>query len=225
MDGMSPTAQQTAVVFAGGEAFDVGLLPLLPPDALFIAADSGLHNAERLGVSVDVVVGDMDSVDPEALEAATAAGAAIDRHTRDKDATDLELALAFATSRRCLRIIVIGGAGGRLDHFLANALLLTSPDLAGIAVEWWTGLAHISIVRPGWPVRRESRTGDVISLVAIPGTVDGVRTSGLRWALEGATLESGSTRGISNEATGAQFSVSISDGVLLAIHYEKAAIT
>ena len=59
-----------------------------------IAADSGLDHATALGFAVDLVVGDLDSADPAAVDAAVAAGAAVERHPEAKDATDLELALA-----------------------------------------------------------------------------------------------------------------------------------
>ena len=157
-----------------------------------------------------------------ALEAAAAAGAAIERHADDKDATDLELALTYAAGRGCLRIIVIGGLGGRIDHLLGNAMVLASADLNEVAVEWWADGAHISLVRPGAPVERDSRAGDVVSLIAIAGPAGGVRTQGLRWRLGADTLQPGSTRGISNETTGRQFSVCLSDGVLFAIHYRRS---
>lgn len=60
---------------------------------LVIAADGGLRWAQKLEVRVDVVVGDMDSVDAAALAEVEAGGAEIVRHDPDKDATDLELAL------------------------------------------------------------------------------------------------------------------------------------
>src|SRR5690554_6081304 len=48
--------------------------------ATVVAVDSGLHRARSLGLGVDVVVGDMDSVRPDLLEAAAVAGARIVRH-------------------------------------------------------------------------------------------------------------------------------------------------
>ena len=77
------------VVVASGEGPELTL-----PDAKsVVAADGGLLRARGLGLTVDVVVGDLDSVTPEALAAAEAAGARVVRHPQAKDATDLELAL------------------------------------------------------------------------------------------------------------------------------------
>ena len=63
-----------------------------PADAFVIAADSGLEHAAALGLSVDVLVGDLDSASASAVRAAEAAGVRIERHAVDKEATDLELA-------------------------------------------------------------------------------------------------------------------------------------
>src|ERR687891_406355 len=49
------------------------------------------------------------------------AGAGIERHPAAKDATDLDLALNAALARRPRRIVVVTGAGDRLDHTLAVA--------------------------------------------------------------------------------------------------------
>src|SRR5690242_16479181 len=114
------------VVFAGGDPVDPRVARLVPRDAMYVAADSGLHAAHELGIRADVVVGDMDSVDPAQLEAAMAAGAVIERHRAEKDFTDLELALRVAERAGATDLLVVGGAGGRLDHLLANQLLLAS---------------------------------------------------------------------------------------------------
>ena len=89
-----------AVVFAGGDPLPEEVRRLLPRDALVVAADSGLDLARRLGVPVDLVVGDFDSVDPAGLAAAAAAGSVLERHPVDKDATDLELALDAVLRRQ-----------------------------------------------------------------------------------------------------------------------------
>src|SRR5262245_60062395 len=130
---MGAHERAVALVFAGGEppaARDVADLTDLEPHATVVAADSGLHHAQELGWHVDVVVGDLDSVDPAALAAAEHRGATVERHPAAKDETDLELALLTARARGATRAVVLGVAGGRLDHFLANTLVLTADALA-----------------------------------------------------------------------------------------------
>ena len=70
----------------------------MPKHDYVIAADSGLHSAIDLGLRVNLVIGDMDSVDPAVLVAAEANGVTVQRMPRDKDATDTELALLAAVA-------------------------------------------------------------------------------------------------------------------------------
>ena len=59
-----------ALVVAGGEAPTPALLAGVGTWDLAVAADSGLDHAAALGVAVDLVVGDLDSVSPERLDSA-----------------------------------------------------------------------------------------------------------------------------------------------------------
>lgn len=204
-----------AIVFAGGDAVADGAAAELPDDALIIAADSGLHSAMTLGLSADIVIGDMDSVDPAALAVAEARGAKVDRHDVDKDATDLELALHRALAEGVTDVIVLGGRGSdRLDHFIANALLLASfPELQ---LEWRLGSTRLVPVRSFY--RLEGRPGDIVSLLPIGGPASGVHTTGLQWPLDGDSLAPGSTRGVSNVLEATEATVAVESGVLLLIH-------
>ena len=61
------------------------------------------------------------------------------------------------------------------------------------------------------------RVGDLCSLLALGGPALGVRTEGLRFALAGDDLLPGSTRGVSNELAEPVASVSLENGVLVAV--------
>ena len=65
---------RVVVAVAGGDPVPSHVAAALPPDAHVIAADSGLHVALALGLTVDLVVGDLDSVDPRTLASARDAG-------------------------------------------------------------------------------------------------------------------------------------------------------
>lgn len=210
-----PVPGDAVVVLTGGGPIDRAHLPELAPGTRVIAADSGVDQAHALGLTVDLVIGDLDSASPEGLARAEAAGATVERHPAAKDATDLELALRAALSSSPRRIEVLGGSGGRLDHLLANALLLAAPALAAVEVTARMGDARVTVVR-----RRAEITGplgDLVSLCALHGPARGVTVSGLLFPLDGETLFPGSTRGVSNELVRERATVSLEHGVLLAI--------
>ena len=192
---------------------------------LVIAADGGLRWAQKLGVQVDVVVGDMDSAEGAALAEAEAGGAEIVRHDPDKDATDLELALRLACDRGASIITLIGGHGGRLDHFLGNITLLASLP-KGVQAQALMGQTEIFVTH-GHGTRTANqqaeelvlngKPGQLVSLIPWGGDAAGIKTEGLRWPLAAETLPLGTSRGISNEMTSTQASVSLESGTLLVV--------
>jgi thiamine pyrophosphokinase len=209
---------RAAIVLAGGDPVEPHLRTLLPEDAVVIAADSGVHQAELLGLHVDYVVGDFDSADPDAVERARVAGAVVDRHPVEKDATDLELALDVARDRGVQRITVVGGAGGRLDHLLANVALLASPRFADLEIDARSGDAYLAVVQGGRPARAiVGRPGSLVTLLPMGGDASGITTSGLQYPLDDATLRPGTSRGVSNVLVGAEGSVVLERGTLLSI--------
>lgn len=203
------------LVFAGGDPLDPRWHDVLPTDAWIVAADSGLELVHALGRHADLVVGDLDSVTEPTLERAAAKGTKVEEHPVDKDATDLELALAAAALTGPTRVTVLGAGGGRLDHFLANALLFVSPAWEAFDLHALIGDAHLAVVRD--LTHLHGPVGSTVSLLAVDGSAYGITTSGLRWALVNDELRPGSTRGVSNEMTEPTATVSVHEGVLLAI--------
>jgi len=186
---------------------------------LVVAADSGVDVAERLGVAVDVVVGDLDSADPAAVERARSAGAAVEQHPADKDATDLELALEVARARGTDEIVIVGGTSlERVDHLLAAAGLIAAPRFAGLSVEWWIGPSRVIVARGD--VTIDGATGDLVSIIPVGGDVE-VGTWGLRWPLDRERLPQGSTRGVSNEMVEPIAGVGVSAGTALVVHTRR----
>lgn len=214
-----------AIVLTGGEPVDPAIAADLPASAYVIAADSGLAQAVLLGLRADLVVGDFDSVPPETLAAAVARGCVLDRHPVGKDYTDLELGLLAARSWGAERIVVVGGHGGRLDHLMANILVLARPELADIAVEAWMGSARLQVVRSDQRIVLGGHAGELVTLLAVGGPASGVRTEGLRFPLAGEELHAGSTRGVSNEMIGDSAAVAVADGVLLVIRPTAGLVT
>ena len=201
------------VVCAGGPVR--ATLPAFDPDAIVIAADAGVHEAERLGLHVDLLVGDLDSADPAAVSRVEASGGRVERHPVDKDASDLELALVAAAVAGARHVLVLGGDGGRLDHLLGNAFLLASPRFSDLRIDAVLGAARVHVVRDERAM--DGSPGELVSLFAVGGRALGVGTDGLRWRLDDDELLPGSTRGLSNEFLGPTGSVRVAEGVVLVV--------
>jgi len=199
------------VVVASGPGPSVAV-PVTPT---VIAADGGLDRAAALGLDVDVVIGDLDSVSADALAAAEAAGARIVRHPEAKDATDLELALDEAVRLGARRVLVVASAEGRLDHLLGSLLLLAADAYEAIELDAIVGDALVHVVRGERALR--GSPGELLSLVAVGGPATGVVTNGLDFPLAAETLHPGSSRGVSNVLSGTEARVTLDTGVLLAI--------
>jgi len=206
-----------AVIFTGGDPINEDLGDLLAGRPLVIAADSGLDQAARLGIRVDLAIGDFDSASPAAVATAENSGTRLERHPEAKDRTDLELALDAAVSSGAARVVVIGGAGGRLDHLLGNLLAFTSTSLGGVIVEARVGPARVTAIRER-TATLHADVGDIVSLFALGGPARDVTTEGLEYPLTGDTLLPGSSRGVSNVHVRADAHVTVGAGVVLAIH-------
>jgi thiamine pyrophosphokinase len=203
------------IVVAGGDPVPASAVADLPAGVPVVAADSGIDHALGLGLAVTVAVGDFDSVSDAGLAAVEAAGAVIERHPAAKDQTDLDLALGRAVALGATRIVVVGGHGGRVDHFLGNALLLTAPRYAAVPIEARFGRARLHVVRTQVALRGVA--GELVTLLAVGGPAAGVTTTGLRYPLVAATVEPASSLGISNELTGPVASVTLTGGTLLVV--------
>jgi thiamine pyrophosphokinase len=180
-----------------------------------VAADGGVDRALALGLEITVAVGDFDSVSASGLARATDAGARIERHDPEKDATDLELALDVALGFGPRRILVVGSDGGRLDHLFSTLLLVGSDRYAGVELDAELGDATAHVIRG--ERRLSGVPGQLISLFALHGPADGVTTKGLRFPLHGESLSPGSSRGVSNVFTATDARIALQSGVLLAV--------
>ena len=199
------------VVVASGPGPDVAV----PDGGTVVAADGGLDRAAALGLEVDILVGDLDSVSSATLARAESAGTRIVRHPVAKDATDLELALDEAVALGARRVLVIASAGGRLDHLTASLLLLGAERYAELELDALVGDALVHVLRSARTLH--GTPGELLTLLPLGGAAEGVTTSGLEYPLTGETLAPGSSRGVSNVFTSAEARVTLTRGILLAI--------
>ncbi len=190
--------------------------------AQVIVADGGLRHATALGLKVDALIGDLDSIDEKALSSLKLAGVQIIQRSADKDETDLELALLYAVEAGAQRVAVLGALGDRLDMTIANVLLLTHPAMEGATIELWQGEQTAWLIRPpGGKI--PGQVGDTLSLIPLGIPAQGITTHNLAFPLQDEDLVTGPARGISNRLTGRTAQVKLSSGLLLAVHTPRRA--
>jgi thiamine pyrophosphokinase len=205
-----------AVIFANGQFSEPqDVKSLLSPDDYIIAVDGGTRHALSIGVTPDMIIGDLDSLSPAEKVRVEAAGVNIIRFSPRKDETDLELAIRHAVDRKATDIVILAALGGRLDQSLANVFLLTLPGLRKLNVcilekNQTVFLIHEEACITGKP-------GDTVSILPIGGDAVGVSNDGFEWPLHEETLPLGTTRGISNVLLEEQAHIRVRNGMLLCV--------
>jgi len=210
------------VVFANGKLSHSEVLKnqIRSTDRIF-CANGGTVHALALGLEPEVVVGDLDSLSTGIITSLEAAGTTIHRHPVAKDQTDLELALDRALEQNPTEILLVSALGGRLDQMLANIFLLSRKLDRGVQMTLLDGYQRAVLIRTNETVTISGRQGDTVSLIPLSPTVSNVNFTGVRWSLENAELEFGSTWSVSNEMTGVEAEVSIGTGLMLVVHIDQ----
>lgn len=211
-----------AIIFANGEYRDPIRPPVFLGDVLVIAADGGSRHCQTLRVTPDILIGDLDSTDPDLVANWEERGVEIIRHPADKDQTDLELALLLAQERGAKEAWVYGAVGGRLDMTFGNLTLLAHP-LLKIPTTLICGNEEVHLLRPGDSLELDGEPGETLSLLPLQPGGSRVSTQGLRYPLNNEKLEFGLTRGISNQLTDPRGMVNLETGLLAVIHTRRSS--
>lgn len=213
-----------AIVFANGSLERLPAeLRITPAEDLIVAADGGLANCLRHGLRPHLLVGDLDSVEPAQIASLEGLGVEIEPHPTSKDQTDLELALRACLHRGADHLLILGALGGRGDMTLGNALLLAAPFLKAVDVRILDGAQQILCLHGGYTLTLRGEPGALLSLIPLGAPAVGVALSGVEYPLREATLELGSTRGLSNRLSASRAEIVLRRGALCVIMDTKIA--
>lgn len=212
-------------VFAGGPVDNIDFVRQFmvkePPSAV-ICADGGARHARILGLNPEMIVGDMDSIDPEIERHFRQGSVRFLYHPAMKDETDAELALFQAFELAPDRIWIFGGIGLRLDHTLANLSLLLQGLGRGIPVRLVDEWCEVFLVEQTAVI--EGEPGQTVSFFPFAGEASGITLDGFEYPLQGATMRPERPYGISNRLTGRRGNIIVANGVLLTIHYHRTGV-
>jgi thiamine pyrophosphokinase len=208
---------QNVFIFANGEIIDLKRArALINKGDFIIAADGGSQYLQKMGMFPDVLIGDLDSTSPEFIELIKKAGKEIHQYPTAKDATDLEIAIQYAIALQPEKIIIVGGLGGRVDHLLANVMLLQRYQNENPVISMDDGMVEMQLVMGKLAIN--GAAGDIVSLIPLSDQVIGIVTENLGFPLRNETIVMGESRGISNVMLMDVANVSIISGVLLCVH-------
>jgi len=200
----------------GGDPPSSADLKLLDACDEIVACDAGAHALLQGARPPSVIVGDLDSLDPETYKWADALDVPFERHPEGKDFTDGELALDRVLAMGATNVLVLGGHGGRSAMFLANLKLLRRCHDRGVEAVMIGNGESIRFVGPGDGLAIAGRAGSTINVLAIDGDTV-VSLEGMSWNAEETRLRAASARGVSNriEKDGAR--VRVHEGLAIVV--------
>ena len=87
-----------------------------------IAIDGGLEHCKKMGITPSMIVGDLDSVSEQTLKEYSQV--ALLKYPKEKDESDLELAIKELLGQGIRSMALFGVLGKRVDHLLYTLYLL-----------------------------------------------------------------------------------------------------
>jgi len=186
---------------------------------LTVCCDGGARHFRNLKIKPDIIIGDMDSIDPDQLAMYAALEIKIIKYSPNKDYTDTEIALDYALGLKPRKIYIWCSLGGRIDHTLANIFLLLKGQKKGIETFLIDEYCEAFVLDKEDSFTNEK--GKTVSLLSLTPSVTGITLSGFAYPLVRGSLKLGETRGISNMINKNRAGIQIKKGNLLVIKYHR----
>lgn len=183
----------------------------------FIGVDEGVLYLQKRGITPEAAFGDFDSISEEDTARLSKQDIHMFSFDREKDMTDLELAIQWAIEQRPDWIILYGATGGRLDHELINIQMLKLGLDRGIEMKIVDCKNEIFLKAQGTYTLEIDERYPYISFLPFSPRVKGITLDGFKYPLNKADLEWGSTLCISNELVTKKGTYSFDDGIIMVI--------
>lgn len=186
----------------------------LPPAAFFqhnklpvIAADGAANTLALMGIQPDLVIGDLDSINPALLDTLKSL------HRPDQNFSDYQKSLHYLEEKSLLPAVVCGIDGGTLDHvinnisiFLQSNSVLYSPHCIGYVLHENKMRSH------SLPLNTK------ISLIGMPHAC--ISSTGLQWELSDFIMSFPGTNSCFNRTTQERVELRVQEGrALVLIQY------
>lgn len=207
-------------VISGGQMDDELADRLLEEEQpeLIIAADKGMEYFYRTHRKPQVIVGDFDSVNTEALTwFKRQPDVTIHQLNPMKDDTDTESALRLAIDMGAEKITLLGGTGTRLDHVLGNVELLGIGMEKNVPITILDRHNRIRMLNRGIVIKKKEQYGKYVSLLPYSVEVNHLYLKGFKYPLTDFCLKGFCSLGVSNEICEEEARIEFDGGILLLI--------
>lgn len=166
--------------------------------------------------------GDFDSVSEPELERIEAV-IDVEYLPAEKNETDLEVGIQYASGLGYDKVYIHGATGGRLDHFLGNLQTLLHPDVLLSPSEFIMVDAYneIQVLPAGTHIIEKSADKKYVSFIPVS---DGVilTIEGLKYETDRLEVNMGYTRTVSNEFVTDRAEIVVEQGMVYMIQSKEA---
>lgn len=207
------------VVAGGPKSLIPNLTQYKNENIVWVGVDRGVHYLIDSAVTPHIAVGDFDSITEDEWTVIAKSAPEIRRYHPEKDETDMELALMWAIEQNPDEINIFGATGGRLDHFMANALMLAPFKEQYPSIQMKLIDLHnlISIHYPGSHEVKSDARKKYVSFIPLSHDVTGLTLKGFKYTLTNKQILFGSSLCISNELIQQKGTFSFQKGILMMI--------
>lgn len=204
-DSGNPSASQKhyrSIIVLNGQIPD---LSFFNQDLPIIAADGAANQLVSMGLRPDLVIGDLDSIDPELRHNFEVI------HIQDQNYCDFYKTIDYLKLANLLPSIITGIGGGTIDHILQNInvflnteSIFYAPPVIGYVLQ--AGISK----KFSLPINTK------ISLFGLPAQIS---TQGLKWELESCDLSFPGVNSSFNRSLNNEVLITVHSGLCLTIIY------
>ena len=202
------------IVFGAGNHYSY--FPIREKDVYVVAVDGGYKRLSQLGIDIDLLVGDFDSLQKKEIKKNLSPEKIVELK-KEKDETDMLYALKEGLKNECKEFHIFGGTGGRIDHTIANVQCLAFLSQEGARGFLYGKNNIMTCIRDDEIDFNEVQQG-YISMYSQTDISKGVYIEGLKYELKNAEIKSTFPIGVSNEFIGKKSKIKVKEGTLLIVY-------
>lgn len=217
--------KKRALIITGGSLEKEFLEHHLEKNAytMIICVDSGLKVADQMQLNIDYIVGDFDSIEDTIINKYKKAikehkiNTTLMEYNPIKDATDTQIAVELAIEKEVDTIVILGGMGTRMDHFIATIHILLKAVSKNIETYLLDAHNKIYLANQSFSIEKRNLYGPYLSLLPFTEKVEGITLKGMKYPLSDYTMTIGESLGVSNEVIQEKAEVAFRTGILIVV--------